>query len=148
MTLDKTHRDVIQMHILKQETVKLSEVAYLVKKYGKPDSVRKLREKEANQAAHGLIAGCRDQYGDREVFATGRQDNDTIYSIVNNSTDAMALDGAKRQIQGNIKGCLISDKKVKWRQLYISGRISRSRYLWGLASREYVMLPDTIDTQN
>lgn len=41
----KKHRNVIQMHILKQETVKLSELAHLVKKYGNPDSDRKLREK-------------------------------------------------------------------------------------------------------
>lgn len=145
MRLDKKHREAVQMVILKNETVKLSEVAKLVKKYGKPASVRELRDMEANRAAHSVIAGCKDQHGDREVLATGRERHDTIYSIVSNSTDIKALDGAKRHIQGNIKGCLVTDKKVKWRQMYISGRISRRRYLWGLATRAYMQLPNILD---
>lgn len=148
MRLDKKHRKAIQMAILKNETVTLSEVARLVKKYGKPASVRELRDMEANRAAHSVIAGCKDQHGDREILATGRERNDTIYSVVGNSTDTKALDAAKRQIQGNIRGCLVTDKKVKWRQLYISGRITRRRYLCGLAAREYANLPDILNSQD
>ena len=56
MRLDKKHREAIQMVILKNETVKLSEVAKLVKKYGKPASVRELRDMEANRAAHSVTS--------------------------------------------------------------------------------------------
>ena len=144
MKIDKKYREAIQIAILKNETIRLSDVAKLVKRYGKPASLRELRDREANQAAHRVIAGCKDQHGDREVLATGREHHDTIYTIISNSTDTKVLDSAKRKIQGNIKGCLVTDKKVKWRQMYIRGYINRSQYLLGLATRVYAALPDDL----
>lgn len=83
------------------------EIAAILKKHGVSGDTDVLQDRYRKRLGQRLMAGIRDECGQREVMAHGSE-----YVVLECCNDQKALKAIRRRIQGQINGLDVSSRKV------------------------------------
>ena len=96
------------------------EIAAILKKHGVSGDTDILQDRYRKRLGQRLMAGIRDECGQREVLAHGSE-----YIVLECCNDQQALKAIRRRIQGQINGLDVSTRKVSGRIRVLDRFISR-----------------------
>lgn len=96
------------------------EIAAILKKHGVSGDTDVLQDRYRKRLGQQLMAGIRDECGQREVLAHGGE-----YVVLECCNDQQALKAIRRRIQSQINGLDVSSRKVGGRIRVLDRLISR-----------------------
>lgn len=114
--------DEILTTLFSNMRISSDEIAAILKKHGVSGDTDVLQDRYRKRLGQRLMAGIRDECGQREVLAHGSE-----YIVLECCNDQQALKAIRRRIQGQINGLDVSTRKVSGRIRVLDRFISRFR---------------------
>lgn len=98
------------------------EIAAILKRHGVSGDVNILQERYRKRLGQRLMAGIRDECGQREVLAHGSE-----YIVLECCNDQKALKAIRHRIESQVKGLDVSAAKVNGRIRVLDRLIKKSK---------------------
>lgn len=121
-TLPSAAEEEIMDTLFSNMRISSDEIAAILKKHGVSGDANALQDRYRKRLGQRLMAGIRDECGQREVLAHGSE-----YIVLECCNDQKALKAIRHRIESQVKGLDVSAAKVNGRIHVLDRLIKKSK---------------------